>query len=329
MEFTPMKEYLNINIFLFFVFLSLNINAKDMDFNIYQPCMGSGDICSSYIFADGDLKKDTSQKLHDFLDKHDKELPDKPAIFFNSSNGDIEGGIELAKLIRLRKMNTYVGKAENSGLDEKLEEKNKIIAEKSSCYSACAFAFLGGVYREIDWSNGEYSFFNKNLDTQDISIEQISLEKFFDEMGFNKQLLFLIKRTKELKNYELLENILKQESREMKIVLSIVDQWNCNQIIDHNKDNLVKAYIYRGKKNGSIVIDDANYTTPFSIKGFDKRWDFDLNENSSYNYSFVISLDGIGSYYDFSMDLKTKPKMIMNCYRNESSFFPSWFPVED
>ena len=38
----------------------------------------------------------------------------------------------------------------------------------------------------------------------------------------------------------------------------------------------------------------------FQITGLDRRWDWDIQSDASYEYSFVIEPNGDGSYYDFS-----------------------------
>lgn len=205
-------------ILLFSLFLSSEViaNSNDMEFSIYQPCDGNGSICSPYIFASGLITSDTPNKFNEFLKKNEKDLH-SPIIYFNSNGGSLKGGIELARIIRGKDLDTYIGMAEDVDFNFSQEESNKrykIIIKKSVCYSACAYAFLGGVTREIDWNNGDYGIHQFHSDglinEGDAQIISSSLALFLDEMGINRKLLDLASFTKKDDILSLSKNLSKE-----------------------------------------------------------------------------------------------------------------------
>jgi hypothetical protein len=176
--------------------------GDDMDFHIYQPCDGNGSMCSPYILANGLITSETPEKFDKFLEKNKKELY-SPTIYFNSLGGNLIGGMKLARVIRDKKLNTYIGMAENVDFNFSSEEDEKryqTIVKKSVCYSACAYAFLGGVSRKIDKNTGSYGVhqFYSNGDYSEDSVQITSslLSVFLDEMGVDRKLLDFASFTK-------------------------------------------------------------------------------------------------------------------------------------
>ena len=72
-------------------------------------------------------------------------------IEFNSPGGSLLGGIRLGRAIRMLAMNTSIGK---TVLNSAFEEHSFYHTEKGICFSACAYAFLGGLTRVAN--GGEY-----------------------------------------------------------------------------------------------------------------------------------------------------------------------------
>jgi len=71
-----------------------------------------------------------------------------------------------------------------------------------------------------------------------------------------------------------------------------------------------------GRKTGQIKVAGVVHEAKFETKGFQRRWDFVLSEDLTYNYSFVIEPNGDASYYDFSSSESgkgVKPSIFMKC----------------
>ncbi len=96
----------------------------------------------------------------------------------------------------------------------------------------------------------------------------------------------------------------------------IIETWSCTDIHNSN-DILAAANVYKGRKDGSIMVADIEHQTKFRINGFNRRWDFDY-------YSFIIEPDGTGYYYDFSLSKsgeKVQSSIVMQCEKIEPSYF--------
>lgn len=61
-------------------------------------------------------------------------------VYLDSTVGDVGAGIELGKMFREARVNTHVGAWRTSG-------RRGVPAPPATCLDACAYAYLGGVYR--------------------------------------------------------------------------------------------------------------------------------------------------------------------------------------
>jgi hypothetical protein len=61
-------------------------------------------------------------------------------VYLDSTAGDVGAGIELGRLFRTARVNTHVGAWRTPG-------RHTLPAPPASCLDACAYAYLGGVYR--------------------------------------------------------------------------------------------------------------------------------------------------------------------------------------
>jgi hypothetical protein len=117
-----------LTVFAIFVHFS-EAHAKEMDFAITYSNH------TNYIVADGDITKETPEKFQEFLDTLSNEAVTM-IVQLNSLGGDLFGGLLLGAIIRREGFNTEV---------TKVDEYYKA----GVCYSACSYAFLGGVGREV------------------------------------------------------------------------------------------------------------------------------------------------------------------------------------
>jgi hypothetical protein len=107
-------------------------------------------------------------------------------VVLQSLGGDLVGGLRLGQTIRMRNMNTYIA----SGTDQTDLVEKKI---KGKCFSACAYAFLGGVKRVVDpdAQYGVHQFRGKEKEIDAIQTQKLSaiLGRYMDAMGVNRRLL--------------------------------------------------------------------------------------------------------------------------------------------
>ncbi|MEM9400745.1 MAG: hypothetical protein AAF984_11105 [Verrucomicrobiota bacterium] len=104
-----------------------------------------------WIFGEGRIVPETAKTFTKFvkevcgsLSECDFSSKGIHTITLNSQGGDLAAGIELGRLIRQLRLSTAVSSAE--------EERDGHIATRGRCFSACAYAFMGGVHRRLEFT---------------------------------------------------------------------------------------------------------------------------------------------------------------------------------
>lgn len=162
-----------------------------MRFSGFPVCPGSG--CFSMILAEGIIQLDTVIKFKEFLKNSEDELG-KPSVCFNSLGGNLEGGIALGREIRKQGLDTCVL---NYYTETEPDGDVIIHAENSVCLSACVFAFLGGVSREIEPNakigvhqiSGQESGQEGNIGDSETQFAIAEVSAYLDEIGVDRRLL--------------------------------------------------------------------------------------------------------------------------------------------
>lgn len=164
--------------------------VEPMVFSEHYEHSGTGS--SYYILAQGTITSQTPKDFQKFI--NNLEERGSPDIYFDSPGGNLIAGIEMGKIIRDLGLNTYVGGPYVSleRFDRNKGDITKVLVEKGICFSACAYAFLGGTSRSIG-TNGTYGVhqFYANENTKE-SITQITMTliaNYLDEMGIDRKLL--------------------------------------------------------------------------------------------------------------------------------------------
>ena len=118
----------------------LRVDAVEIDTMHFRNDCFAGAVKSCFVIAEGTLDRGAPQRFD--------KLPweqiggDTYQVLFNSPGGDLDAGLKLGRAIRARKMQTVIGSWD--AIDP-LKEK----VDNAVCLSACAYAFLGGVNRNI------------------------------------------------------------------------------------------------------------------------------------------------------------------------------------
>lgn len=124
-----------------FIFQTFSVFADDntMSFRVAD----NGGQCSQcmWIVAEGKVTKTTANDFERFIESAGS-TPTR--IIFDSPGGDLAGGLELGRKIRKLGFSTAIGKSRPS-LDLPTDEE----LTQGLCASSCAFAFLGGVNRQV------------------------------------------------------------------------------------------------------------------------------------------------------------------------------------
>jgi hypothetical protein len=141
------------------------------------------------IVLDGDIDQEAPTRLAQILANPRNHFAD---VYLNSPGGYIFAGIEIGNLLRRYGANTHVGlmsinKDGDNGLDFAKHTPGY-------CYSACAIAFLGGVYRFVDKDSrfGVHQFYaTTGPNASDLASAQVisaRIGSYLREMGVSGEL---------------------------------------------------------------------------------------------------------------------------------------------
>lgn len=165
--------------------------ADTMQFVRFSPCMGNASFCRPRLLATGTLDSEAPNRLAALLSAGD--YPE--TVVFDSPGGSLVAGIKLGRLIRANGLNTVVESAyseeryKEAGAQPELVE----LAADVSCYSACAYAFMGGVSRTLgeDARIGVHQFYGMESTSSESNaqIAVATLSQYMLSMGIDRDLL--------------------------------------------------------------------------------------------------------------------------------------------
>lgn len=94
---------------------------------------------------------------------------------------------------------------------------------------------------------------------------------------------------------------------------TVVEKWRCFTGIDIFRRKKVSVELTRETGvPGQVSVAGVTYSAYFHVEGLNRRWDF----GKEMNYSFIITPDGSGAYYDFSLaedGETTEPSQLFIC----------------
>ena len=96
-----------------------------------------------------------------------------------------------------------------------------------------------------------------------------------------------------------------------------IEIWECKETYGSWDKILVRAVVEKGRKIGTVEVAGVKHNSGFAVKGFNRRWDFGLADDLTYNFAFIIQPNGDASYYDFSTESKAKPSIFMKCRQSK------------
>jgi hypothetical protein len=178
-----------------------------------------------YILAEGVITSETPYQFQAFFNNLKQG---QPPVFFNSPGGNLIAGLKLGRIIRELGLDTFVGgpyrscfKVDRNGKETSLAPLDKegdratelfaredtcqncsyscnypsLIVDRGICFSACAYAFLGGTGRQIGKTGlyGIHQFKSVlgNSSESNVQVTMTVLANYLDEMGINRKMLDL------------------------------------------------------------------------------------------------------------------------------------------
>ena len=148
-------------------------DIPDMAFGTHRYCKKA---CATVGFGVGTIRSDTPDKMKAFLVEH----PEVKTLYLHGPGGELVSGLRLGVALRQAGINTA-------------------LTSKMRCYSACAYAFLGGVEREVEDGGllglHQFSSMGHDVSEDDVQQAQALLETYMRGMGVPRTLLDLAART--------------------------------------------------------------------------------------------------------------------------------------
>ena len=177
-------------------------DPPDMTFTLWHNDEGLvfGEGGRDFIFADGAFVADTAVKFEQFLKDH-PPADVHATVVLNSPGGLVDTGLALGRSIRKHGFWTQVGAALPYDIGVSPSVPNRLIPYlhrptapplPGSCISACSIAFLGGVYRFMDYGSeyGVHRFYSDsstpdpNTDMEAVTQELVGeIVSYVAEMG--------------------------------------------------------------------------------------------------------------------------------------------------
>lgn len=170
-----------------------------MQFSVHDPCGGgNASLCAPRILGRGPITTTDAKDLRSAVDSWRKEGTSYfSGITLSSPGGNLYGGLLLGKEIRRLQLDTIAEPdfkewvpAEPNGPSERIVEK------RVECFSACAYAVLGGLQRAVTpgaiYGIHQFSAASQQGETQATAqVTGVILRNYIREMGVNPELLDL------------------------------------------------------------------------------------------------------------------------------------------
>ena len=139
------------------------------------------------IFLDGVIDVDAPARLEQYMQQH--RVANQSLVYLNSPGGNAWGGQELGRLFRKYELSTNIGKRRISAASRLGYE-----VDAGECYSACAYAYLGGRFRYLTKgsSYGVHQFTRGQYGNERAAqIGSAARVEYLKSMGIDTELLSL------------------------------------------------------------------------------------------------------------------------------------------
>ena len=80
----------------------------------------------------------------------------------------------------------------------------------------------------------------------------------------------------------------------------VIERWVCKDRYSQAWKTIVTAEVLQEESSGIIRVAGVAHQSRYKVLGFNRRWDFGLADDATFDYAFVLKPNGEGAYYDFS-----------------------------
>lgn len=161
-----------------------------MRFSWFTPCLGTASVCATRILAQGEITAGTPREFLAFVERERVAYP--VTVCFDSPGGNVAGAIGLGRAIRARGFDTCL---EDEYSEELPNRPLRTVVEAPVCASACTFAFLGGLKRDLSdrvrFGVHQFSGPRGNIGDGATQVTVVQIAAYIEEMGVDRQLLDL------------------------------------------------------------------------------------------------------------------------------------------
>lgn len=165
--------------------------AEKMTFR--QAWNGGNCRTCAWVAAEGEITQETPADFESYVAKSGPVY----ALVLNSPGGDLMAGMALGQILRRQGITTVVG-ATVTGKYPDAPNASQI--EEGYCYSACSYAFFGGVDRHVNAGElGVHQFYATSDSDISSSNTQLAIGvilNYFEEMGIREEALVSANLTK-------------------------------------------------------------------------------------------------------------------------------------
>ncbi|WP_457097488.1 hypothetical protein [Lysobacter sp. P5_B9] len=164
---------------------------ETMQFEVFQPCLGTATFCAPQILARGTFDDEAAIRLLQLLVAE----PAARTVAFDSPGGSLTSGLAIGRLIRAMGLNTRIASSyeEEAFATDGASTEFRVVAKDAVCFSACAYAFMGGVSRTLEEEGryGVHQFFGGQSETSqaDTQVAVAMISQYMKEMGVDRELL--------------------------------------------------------------------------------------------------------------------------------------------
>lgn len=168
------------------------VAAKDypdtLQLEVFSPCRGNASFCAPRILARGIIDDGASDRLKSMLD----ERPGSTVVF-DSPGGSLQEGLRIGLLLRSRGLDTAMAPEYSEELPPDSPETFRVVATDTECFSACAYAFMGGASRTLEEGAriGVHQFHGGTNDSGEAAAQVMTsvLSQYVVAMGIDRQVL--------------------------------------------------------------------------------------------------------------------------------------------
>ena len=102
---------------------------------------------------------------------------------------------------------------------------------------------------------------------------------------------------------------------------AFAEQWECKLSGVEDWDEIViRTDVEVGHQSGTLTAAGVRNETLFQVKGLERLWSFTKNSDGGYDYTFIITANHKGKFYDFTKsDAKAvvSPSKVLECRRED------------